>query len=194
MPVEPSGPVTQLLHAAGRGDAAAVSRLWSTVYDELRRLAQGQLNREGPVCSMQTTSLVNEAYLRLVGDGHIDWSNRRHFFGAAAEAMRRILVDDARRRRGLKHGGGRKREPLLEDPSALGEDPALTLAVDQAVQKLKAADRRKYEVVLLRYFSGLSVDETAAALEVSPRTVDSEWRFAKAWLHRELSKGDTAAS
>lgn len=185
------GPVTRLLRAARRGDAVAVNQLWTTVYDEIRRLAHGRLQREGPGCSLQTASLINEAYLRLVGDGQVDWCNRRHFFGAAAEAMRRILVDDARKRKGPKRGGDRKREPLLENCAALGGNPALALAVDEALQKLKKTDPRKYEIVLMRFFSGLSVDETAAALEIAPRTVDSNWRFAKAWLHRELSKGDT---
>ncbi len=203
---QPVSAVTQLLDAAAQGDAAAVNRLWSTVYEELHDLARAQLAREGPGCSLQSTSLVNEAYLRLIGDGHVEWANRRHFFSAAAKAMRRICVDDARRRERLKRGGGpaqpvgpadasdwsaRAPGTLLGDPPAPEQDPAEVLAIDEALQKLEQTDPRRAELVMLRYFAGLSIDETAAALGVSPRTVDTEWRFAKAWLHRELSKGSS---
>lgn len=192
MSTSPSGPVTQLLRAAAEGDTAAVNHLWATVYAELRRMAQAQLNCEGPHCSLQTTSLINEAYLRLVGNGPVEWANRRHFFGAAAEAMRRILVDDARKRGRIKHGADWQQVPLPVDPPAADGNPILSLAVDEAIQRLKQVDARKYEVVMLRYFAGLSVDETAAAMALSVRTIAEEWRFAKAWLHRELAKGDSA--
>ncbi len=188
---QPVSAVTQLLDAAAQGDAAAVNRLWSTVYEELHGLARAQLAREGPACSLQSTSLVNEAYLRLIGDGHVEWANRRHFFSAAAKAMRRICVDDARRRERLKRGSGQAPGTLLEDPPAARQDPAEVLAIDEVLQKLEQADPRRAELVMLRYFAGLSIDETAAALGVSARTVDTEWRFAKAWLHRELSKGSS---
>ena len=203
---QPVSAVTQLLDAAAQGDAAAANRLWSTVYQELHGLARAQLAREGPSCSLQSTSLVNEAYLRLIGDGHVKWTNRRHFFSAAAKAMRRICVDDARRRERLKRSG-RPAQPvgsadasdwsarapgtLLGDPPAPEQDPAEVLAIEEALQKLEQHDPRRAELVMLRYFAGLNIDETAAALGVSARTVDTEWRFAKAWLHRELSKGDS---
>ncbi len=185
------GPVTQLLVAAGRGDAAAADRLWSAVYDELRRVARCQLAREGPGCTLDSTSLVHEAFLRLTGDEPIEWANRRHFFGAAARAMRRIRVDDARKRGRFKRGGGQQPELSNEEPPVFDDDPVEVLAVDEALQNLEHTAPRQAEVVMLRYFAGLSVDETAGALDVSPRTVDYEWRFARAWLHRELSKGDT---
>ncbi|MFH0981790.1 MAG: ECF-type sigma factor [Planctomycetota bacterium] len=189
MASRPGSSVTQLLDAAAQGDATAANRLWSVIYDELHRLAQAQMAQEGPGCSLQTTALVNETYLRLIGDGHVEWDNRRHFFAAAAKAMRRILVDDACRRGRLKRGGGQTPGPLLEEPPAPQEDPANVLAIDEALHKLEQADPPRAQIVMLRYFGGLSIDETAAALGVSPRTVDTGWRFAKAWLRRELSKG-----
>ena len=185
------GPITQLLDAASQGDGTALSRVWAAVYQELHRLARAQLGQEGPGCSLQTTSLVNEAYLRLIGDGHVEWGSRRHFFAAAAKAMRRICVDDARKRGGLKRGGAQTPGSLPDELPASEEDPAKVLAIDEALQKLEQADPRRAELVMLRYFAGLSIDETAAALGVSPRTVDTKWRFARAWLHRELSKGDS---
>ena len=191
MTSQPGSSVTQLLDAAAQGDATAVNRLWSAIYDELHRLAQAQLAQDGPGCSLQATSLVDEAYLRLIGDGHVEWDNRRHFFAAAAKAMRRILVDDARNRGRLKRGGDQPPAPLPDALPAPEEDLAKVLAVDEALQKLEQVDPPRAEIVLLRYFAGLSIDETAAALGVSPRTVDAGWRFAKAWLHRELSKGDS---
>lgn len=184
-------PITQLLFSASRGDEHAASRLWSAVYEELHRLAKAQLAREGAGCAMQTTSLVNEAYLRLVGKEPVEWANRRHFFGAAAKAMRRILVDDARNRRSLKRGAGRRLASMHHEPAMLASDFAEILALDEALQGLEQHDARRAEVVMLRYFAGLSVDETAAAMGLSARTVDSEWRFARAWLHRALSKDDS---
>lgn len=191
---EASHAITQLLHAANHGDSNALNHLWSAIYDEMHRLARAQLAREGPGCTLQTTSLVHEAYLRLVGTEPLEWANRRHFFGAAANAMRRIRVDEARKRKGLKRGGGQKQLPLQEDPFGFDDNPVQLLAVDEALRKLEQVDPCKAEVVMLRYFAGLSVDETAAALRISPREVDNEWRFAKAWLHQELHKGDTTAA
>ena len=189
MSSDPPNPVTQLLAAASAGDATAQDRLWATVYDELRRLAHGQLAHDACGVALQTTVLVHEAYLRLLGpEGNpANWENRRHFFAAAAEAMRRIRVDDARTRKRLKRGGGQAPQPLIDEAGADGGDPDELLAIDDALNKLAALDARKAEVVKLRFFAGLSVDETANALGVSPRTVDNEWRFARAWLHRELS-------
>ena len=180
-------PVTRLLAAASQGDPAAKDRLWETVYAELRDLAHGQLRSEQPGRDLQTTILVHEAYVRLVGDDDLQWANRRHFFFAAAQAMRRIRVDYARKRRGLKRGGGRPAEPLGEEPAAPDGDGAELLALNDALQKLEQEAPRQAEVVMLRYFAGLSIGETAEALGVSPRTVDVDWRLAKAWLHRALA-------
>lgn len=192
MASRPASPITELLTAASRGDAAAAERLWALVYDELKRMARGQLVGEARGRTLHPTVLVNETYLRLLGDGHVDWSSRGHFFAAAAEAMRRIRVDDARKRNRLKRGGGRKAQSLDEEQIGSETDATELLAVHEVLDRLEEIDPRKAEVVKMRYFAGLSVDETAAALGVSPRTVDAEWRFAKAWLHRQLSKGDTA--
>ena len=187
-----AGPITQVLAAASEGDGTALNRLWSAVYEELHRLARAQLGQEGSGCSLQTTSLVHEAYLRLIGDGHVEWANRRHFFAAAAQAMRRILVDDARIRGRLKRGGGQTPGPLPDEVPGPEVDPVKLLAISEALEKLELVDPPRAEIVMLRYFAGLSIDETAAALGASPRTVDTGWRFARAWLHRQLSKGDSA--
>lgn len=189
----PETPLTQLLAAAGAGDASAHEKLWSAVYDELHSLAQRQMAAEAAGRTLHPTALVHEAYLRLIGGGDATWASRRHFFAAAAKAMRRIRLDDARRRNRLKRGGGKQREPLGEGPALFDDDPAEVLAVDEALSKLERVDHRKAEVVKLRYFAGLTVDETAQALDLGSRTVDKEWRLARAWLYRELRKGDTAA-
>ena len=188
----PSSPITQLLAAANQGDSSAVRQLWSVIYDELRRIARRQVADEAPAHAREPTTLVHEAYFRLMGGDGVEWSDRKHFFGAAARAMRQIRVDDARRRNRLKRGGGQRPGALIDDPPALDEDPAEVLAVHEALDKLEREDPRKAEVVTLRYFAGLTVEECASALDVSPRTVDNEWRFARIWLHRELSKGDTS--
>jgi RNA polymerase sigma factor (TIGR02999 family) len=180
--------ITSLLCAVGNGDAGAAEQLWRVVYDELHRVAKARMahERRGDV---QTTILVQEAYLRLVGtdgDGANIPANRRHFFAAAANAMRCFLVDDARRKGRQKRGGGRASVELWEAAAALESDPAEVLALDEALAKLREYDPRKAEIVQLRYFAGLSTDETAEVLGLSPRQVDKEWRFAKAWLHRLL--------
>lgn len=187
------GPVTQLLVAVSQGDAHAGDRLWSAVYDELRRLARRQLANEGRDCTFESTSLIHEAFLRLVGDEPVEWASRRHFFAAAARAMRHIRIDDARKRGRIKRGGDRQAQPLNDQLAIFDNDPTEVLAVDEALKKLEEVAPRQAEVVMLRYFAGLSVDEAAQALGVSPRTVDYEWRFARAWLHRELGRGDTKA-
>lgn len=191
MSASDSESVTQLLVAAGDGDARANSRLWSRVYDELRRLARRQLADEGRDCLLESTSLVHEAFLRLVGDEPIEWANRRHFFAAAARAMRHIRVDDARKRGRIKRGGGQRPDSLPGEPTASEQDPLEALAIDESLKKLEQAAPRQAEIVMLRYFAGLSVDETAQVLGISPRTVAYEWRFARAWLHRELARGDS---
>ncbi len=184
-------PVTELLAAVGRGEDSAQEALWAVVYDELRRVARGQMAGEASDLTLQPTALVHEAYFRLFDSQDVQWSSRRHFFAAAAKAMRRIRIDDARKRKRLKRGGAERPAHLAEEPPLFDQDPVEVLAVDEAVDKLEQLDPRKARVVMLRYFAGLTVDETADALDVSPRTVDNEWRLARAWLHRELSKGDT---
>lgn len=186
--------VTRLLEAAGDGDRRASEELLPLVYEELRRLAAAQLAREPSGHTLQPTALVHEAYLKLIGGAEIKWEGRRQFFCAAATAMRRILVDRARRVRAEKHGGNRKREPLSDDTPVIdeptpspGEAPVNLLGLHEALSRLEARDTRQAEVVLLRYFAGLTVEETAAALGVSPATVKNDWMYARAWLRRELS-------
>ncbi|MFH1748120.1 MAG: sigma-70 family RNA polymerase sigma factor [Planctomycetota bacterium] len=183
---QPSG-ITQLLAAVGQGDAEARDKLWALIYDELHRVAQHQMADEAPGRTLQTTALVNEAYLRLVGGDNVQWANRRHFFAAAAKAMRHIRVDYARKRNSLKRGAGWRAGLPVEEQGAFDRDADEALVIDEALSKLERTDPRKAEVVMLRYFAGLTVDETAEALELSPRTVDSDWRFARVWLKRELS-------
>jgi RNA polymerase sigma factor (TIGR02999 family) len=191
-----SQPITQLLTAAGRGDADAHREVWSLIYDELHRIARSQVEYEAPGRTLQATALVNEAYLRLVGDNRIDWNDRRHFFAVAAKIMRRIRVDDARRRKRLKRGGGRhvvsldaatdERPELAKVACAINDDPSETLALDDALTRLEEVDPRKAELVMLRFHVGLARDQIAEMLGIAPRTVDKEWHFARAWLHRAI--------
>lgn len=178
-----------LLHALGEGDNAASEKLLPLVYEELRRLAQARMSKEAPGQTLQPTALVHEAYMRLVGtpEKPAKWDGRGHFFGAAALAMRRILVERARHRDRLKHGGGRERVELRDEAAAINPDATNLIALDEAMTKLEKADKRKHEVVMLRYFAGLSIEETAAAMDLSPATIKNEWMFARAWLHRELN-------
>ncbi len=187
-----TGPVTRLLQAAGQGDSAAHEQIWSLVYAELHRLAQLQLADDAVGRGLQPTALVHEAYLRLVGGADVAWSSRRHFFAAAAQAMRRIRIEDARRQHRLKRGAGQRPALLHDDPAQPDSDPLELLAIDEALHKLEQQDPRKAEIVALRFFAGLTVDETARVLNVSPRTIDAEWRFARAWFHRELNAGDAS--
>ncbi|WP_320046825.1 ECF-type sigma factor [uncultured Ilyobacter sp.] len=180
--------ITTLLSAVGEGDAQASERLWRIVYDELHRLAKARMAHEGRRDGLQTTVLVQEAFVRLAGrEGAAIPANRRHFFTAAANVMRQFLVDHARKRESLKRGGGHSRVHLADEPADLLADPAETIAIDEALQRLAAHDSQMAEIVQLRYFTGLTIDETAAVMEISPRQVDKQWRFAKAWLHRELA-------
>ena len=185
--------VTQLLEPAGSGDSRASEELLPVVYDELRRLARSQLKNEPVGQTLQATALVHEAYMRLVGDSEVRWENRAHFFGAAARAMRRILVDRARHRGRQKRGGDRERvelgEHAADSPAGTGTD---LVALDAALARLEAEDPRKAEVVMLRYFAGLSIEETASALSLSPATVKNEWAFARAWLKRDLERAAAA--
>jgi len=179
--------VTQLLVAWNQGDQAALDELLPVVYDELRRLARSYLRRERPDHTLQATALVHEAYLRLIDQNQVTWQNRAHFFGIAAQMMRRILVDFARQRpRADKNT--EVQHLSLEDAMTLpaGNDPDL-LALDEALKTLAEMDERKCRIVELRFFGGLSVDETAEVMKVAPITVMREWNKAKAWLYRELS-------
>ena len=178
--------VTQLLTAWNDGDERALDKLIPLVYAELRRLAKRQMRREHPDHSLQTTGLINEAYVRLVDLQNVRWQNRAHFFALCARLMRRILIDFARSRAYLKRGGGAAAISLDESPEiGLAHSPDL-VAVDHALEALSKVDDRKGKVVELRFFGGLTVDETAEVLKVSPETVRRDWRLAKAWLLREL--------
>lgn len=184
-------PVTQLLAAVIEGDVRAERRLWSVIYDELRAMARHQMAREPAAKTLQPTALVHEAYFRLFGGNHIEWDNRKHFFATAAKVMRQFRIDDARKRKRIKRGHGRHQGELDDEPPVWDQDPVEVLGVGEAIEKLEAEDPRKAEIVNLRYFAGMTEAETAAALGVSRRTVQIDWRLARAWLHRELSKGDT---
>jgi RNA polymerase sigma factor (TIGR02999 family) len=158
------------------------------VYEELRRIARRQMDRQNPGHTLQTTALIHEAYLRLVDQQNAQWQNRAHFFAVAATAMRQILVDYARARHAAKRGGAALAVSLDEAAVASDERAAELVALDDALEELAAVDRRKCQVVELRYFGGLSVEETAEVLKVSPETVARDWRLARTWLLRELSK------
>lgn len=188
--------VTLLIEEAGRGGEQAAAELLPLIYDELRKLAASNMNKEpnaGAGQTLEPTALVHEAYMRLLGPegrGEGGWNSRGHFFGAAAIAMRRILIERARARNSIKRGGGRTRVDLSDDAAAA--DPASDeasdqmIALDEALTRLEALDARKARVVMLRYFAGLSVDQTAAAMGVSPATVKNDWAFARAWLSKEI--------
>jgi RNA polymerase sigma factor (TIGR02999 family) len=183
--------ITQLLHAIDQGGAEAFSRLLPLVYEELRSLAAQRLSQEKPGQTLQPTALVHEAYLRLVGEGDdAPWSNRGHFFAAAAQAMRRILVENARRKRSHKHGGDRSREELDPEQLALPEPQEDVLALDEALDLLRETDKEAAELVQLRYFAGLSLPEAAQALGISPRTAGRLWTYARAWLRRQIEQRD----
>ena len=183
-----SNEVTQLLLAWGDGDQTAFEKLAPLVYAELHRLARGYMHRENPGHLLQTTALVNEAYLRLVDQQDLRWQNRAHFFAIAAQLMRRILVDFARARHAAKRGGVAHQVTFDEAAIISTERDADFIALDDALQNLAAIDPRKSQIVELRFFGGLSVEETAEVLKLSPRTVTREWNLARAWLHRELSR------
>ena len=179
---------TALLLAWGRGEQAAFDQLVPLVYGELRRIARQHLGRERTGHTLQPTALVNEAYLRLIDVKRIQWQNRQHFFAVAARVMRRLLVDAARARRFRKRGGGAHMASLDEALLVSNEPQRGLVELDDALNALAGVDPRKEQIVELRYFGGLSVEETAAALQVSTGTVMRDWRLAKAWLHRELSR------
>jgi RNA polymerase sigma factor (TIGR02999 family) len=189
IPKRPSPPdLTELLLAWSAGDEGAFDKLVPLVYQELRRLARRWAARRRGGPSLQTTDLVHEAYLRLIDAGRVQWQDRVHFFAVSAQVMRRILVDFARKRLSLKRGGG---SILVSIDEALGlpvRPDADLVALDEALTALGAFDARKQAVVELRFFGGLSAEEAAEALKVSPRTVEREWHLARSWLHRELTR------
>lgn len=181
--------VTRILSQVESGDPSAAERLLPLVYDELRKLAAARIERERPGQTLQATALVHDAYLRLVDvAASTSWKGRGHFFAAAAEAMRRILIERARAKRAIKAGGGMRRVELIDVEIETVEPTWDLLAVDDALNRLAQVDQVAGEIVKLRYFAGLTIPEIAAALEVSPSTVDRQWAYARAWLHAELLK------
>ena len=180
--------ITGLLVAWGGGDESALERLIPLVYDELRQLAHRYMSRERPGHSLQTTALVNEAYLRLVDWKEVQWQNRAHFFAVSAKMMRRILVDFARDRQYLKRGGGALQVSLAEASAFTDCRSSDLVALDEALTALTEMDQRKGQVVEMRFFGGLSVKEVAEVLKVSEETVMRDWRLAKVWLFRELGR------
>ena len=182
--------VTRLLVDWGNGDQAALDELIPLVHDELRRLASRYMRREGQGHTLQTSALVNEAYLRLVDQKNVKWQNRAHFFGVAAQLMRRILVDHARSRLRAKRGGGMQMVSL-PDQLGVSNEVEEVIALDDALKNLAEMDQRKSQIVEMKFFGGLSTEEVAEVLKVTTRTVEREWRKAKAWLHRAISKGET---
>jgi RNA polymerase sigma factor (TIGR02999 family) len=177
-----------MLEAIEQGDPKAAAELLPLVYEELRRLAQWRMSQEPPGQTLQATALVHEAWLRLVGDGNDNWEGRRHFFAAAAEAMRRILIDNARRKQAVRHGGGLRRTELDDLQLAAGAPDDELLAVDEALETFSKQDPRKAELVKLRYFVGLTLEEAANTLGLSERTAKRDWAYARAWLYREITR------
>ncbi len=180
--------LTQVLDRLRTGDRQAAADLLPLVYDELRKLARARFAKLPPGNTLQPTALVHEAYARLVGKDDPGWDTRGHFFAAAAEAMRQVLVDQARRKNRLKHGGGKKRIDIDDFDAPLGCPVEDVLALDLALERLRQDDPRKAQIVTLRCFAGLNRGETAAAMDLSLATIDREWRYIVARLHRELSK------
>ena len=180
--------LTKLLIDWGNGDQAAREQLMGVVYDELHRLAHHYMQKESPGHLLQTSALVNEAFLRLIDQRSVQWQNRAHFFGIAAQMMRRILVDHARSRQYAKRGGGLCEISLDEALTVSAKRSAEVVELDEALVRLAEFDRRKSQLVELRFFGGLSIEETADVLAVSPATVMRDWTLAKAWLRREINR------
>jgi RNA polymerase sigma-70 factor, ECF subfamily len=189
MPTLSSQQVTDLLQAWSDGDETALERLMPLVYDELHRLAKGYMRRERSGHTLQTTALINEAYLRLIERSHTRWENRAHFFAISAQLMRQILVDFARSRRSRKRGGEEFQVSLGKALTVPVKRDADLVALDDALRALAAIDERKSRIVELRFFGGLSEEETAEALKISPATVKRDWKVAKVWLLHELKRG-----
>ena len=180
--------ITQLLINWSKGDKTAFDQLVPIVYPELRRLARIHMGRESPGHTLQTSALINEAYLRLVGQQDIKWQDRAHFFAVAAQIMRHILVDHARRRHYAKRGGGAPKLPLDEAKALAEQRAAQLVALDDALSDLAALDPRRSQIIELRFFGGLTLDETAEVMKLSPSTVQREWRAAKAWLTHAMTR------
>ena len=190
MVVPSSREVTRLLGVWGNGDQAALDELIPLVYDELRRVARRYMRRESQGHTLQTSALVNEAYLRLIDQKSVHWQNRAHFFGVAAQLMRRILVDHARSRSRAKRGGGAPMVSLAEQ-AMISKEASEVIALDDALSNLAEMDPRKSQIVEMKFFGGLTTEEVAEVLKITSRTVEREWRKAKAWLNWALSKGAT---
>jgi RNA polymerase sigma factor (TIGR02999 family) len=181
--------VTRIINAIEQGDQKATNELLPVVYEELRLLAAQRLSQEQPGQTLQATALVHEAYIRLVGSTSKNWDDHGHFFAAAAEAMRRILIENARRKKSPKHGGERKKMDLNETVLVVGDrvPPETMIALDEALETLTRRDKLKAEVVKLRYFAGLTSEQAAGILKISPTTAKRYWIYARAWLLREIS-------
>ncbi|MFL6211142.1 MAG: sigma-70 family RNA polymerase sigma factor [Pyrinomonadaceae bacterium] len=193
MPAPTPQHLTQLLVAWSDGNRAALDELLPLVYDELRQIARRYMRRERTDHTLQTTALVNEAYLRLIDQRQVRWQNRAHFFAIAAGMMRRIIVDHARNYHRQKRGGGAIKVPLEEAAVVADEKAAELIALDDALKALAELDPRRAQVVELKYFGGLSNEETAEVLQVHPNTVMRDWNMARAWLYKELSGADSEA-
>jgi RNA polymerase sigma factor (TIGR02999 family) len=181
--------VTRILNAIEQGDARAADELLPLVYEELRRLAAQKLSQELPGHTLQATALVHEAYIRLVGSETQDWSSRTHFFTAAAEAMRRILIESARRKQRLKRGGGQQKVDLNNAELAIEGPSDDLIALDEALVKLANVDKVKADLVKLRYFAGLTLEQAAGVLKLPERTAKRYWAHARAWLYRQVTGG-----
>jgi RNA polymerase sigma factor (TIGR02999 family) len=191
MSASDSPSATQLLQQIQQGDTSAASRLLPLVYDDFRALAGRYLQREPPGHTLQPTALVHEAFLKLIDQTRVNWRGRTHFFAVGAQAMRRILVDHARARMRDKRGGRRDRIQLTDDLTISRHQDEDLLAIDDALAKLAAIDKRQVEIVEMRFFGGMTVAEVAEALGVSKRTIEAEWTHVRAWLRRELSGDET---
>jgi len=186
--------VTRILCAIEQGDPNAAEQLLPLIYNELRRLAAAKMVQEAPGQTLQATALVHEAYLRLVDkESAYNWNSRGHFFAAAAEAMRRILVERARRKKAVRHGGDRRKQDVDEATPAAPEDSDDLLALHEALEKLATKDHLKAELVKLRYFAGLTMEQTAQALAISEATAHRWWNYARAWLREEMAAGEESA-
>ena len=181
--------VTRILNSIDSGDAKAAGELLPLVYEDLRKLAAHRMAQEAQGQTLQPTALVHEAWLRLTGNEDVKWEGRAHFFGAAAEAMRRILIENARRKRALRHGGGQQRLDIQEVEIAAATKDEELLAVDDALERFSALDKQKAELVKLRYFVGLTIEEAAGILGISTATAKRWWTYAQAWLYQETRGG-----
>lgn len=179
--------ITQLLNQIPDGDEFVLEKTLKLVYDELKIISSKYLREEYRQHTLQTTELVHEAYIKLIGNQNLTWENRAHFFGIAAKSIRQILVDYARKRKAVKRGSGKTVFSLDKAEFVIDESDEQILNLDEALKRLEEHDKRAYEIVELRFFSGLSIDETAKLLDISPATVKRDWNFAKAWLYREMN-------